>query len=157
MYETATDCLAALHSLLHRVDSKEFKTLSPPDVVDLGHKIWEISNTLQNLEEALKGHMRARVTQELGSCAGTVRYAGLQGSTCVVRVPKPRVKIRKGADLKGAQETLGKGFEKYFSTKHTPVRGFLDLASEADLDTMGLLQELVDISTDRPRVTYKPK
>jgi len=134
-------------------------TLDPVKLVQLGALLWNISDTTSKMMEPIKLGLRTQAEQISKGQPGPVEFRG-GGGKCVVVIQNTKVKLRKGAKAQMDQaQNVIPNFSDYFDDEvvYTPTRDFMTKADKAPPEVMVALNELVDILTDQPRVTFKPK
>ena len=134
----------------------KMNTMSPERMTQLGVMLGKVTSLTSKIVAPIKIGLRAAAEEDSQGDPGSIEYYTDDGK-CIVVIQSSRVKVRKDANMLLAQHEVP-DFPKYFDAKvvYKPVDNFLALAHKATPETMTALDQLVDIKTDQPRVTFKP-
>ena len=121
--------------------------------MSLGQRLWWLIKRSNKTLEVLKVRLRGLA----GSATGSYRVASVDGSHCIVTVPKPAPIIRQDANLIACKQVLGDDFAKCFDevTSTRPKKDIADQIAELTPDKAAAVLLVLDMSDATPKVAFK--
>jgi len=155
------DLYDRLHSALSwvaRAKDPAVTQLPVDSLVTIGQMLWDISARARLSLKPIKDRLREEALSQAGEGSGTFKYWALRRQGfCQVVVPPPRAALRERVTLDDLQRMLGDTFGTYFTVNVQPRADFLEQADKAPQATREALMEVVNLDTDKPRVTFEDR
>ena len=139
-------------------DNPSVAQLPVDSLATTGQLLWDISATARRALEPIKERMRQVALEQAEDGTGTFKYWAIrhQGH-CLVTAPPPKVTLQDGVSLDDLNGMLGGTLDTYFTVHVQPRADFLEQAEQADETTRAALLSVVDLDTDKPRVSFEDR
>lgn len=125
--------------------------------VEIGATLWAITERANKTMEQAKDALRDEAERVLGG-PGTHTFDGVGATQAMVSIPKPSLRLQKGADIDMLKKILGGDFERFFEehVSYTPKSDFTERrAADSDPTHTAMLDKFVDAVPNTPRVTFR--
>ena len=127
------------------------------DQIAVGQLLDTIAKRANKALDPLKATLREKALRQ-GGKPGPVHLNSTHGSSCMVVIPKPSLKILKDTDMEGLRTLLGDGFDAFFETITTykPRPEFENrTAACKDASERQAVLDAVKLDEGTPRVSFK--
>jgi len=132
------------------VDNGDFTT---DELIDVGLKLDTLTKVASKTLDPIKVKLRQEAISQSNQQAGDVDL----GSGCLVRIPKPKVVVRKNYSMGNLKSLLGSAFSTVFNetTTFKPQKDFQNVVSQCDPAQQKDIMAAVEMVDDSPKVFFK--
>ena len=136
---------------------RALETASVEDTVQIGDFLWRFVNRANEVMSPIKETLREEAYNQMGPRSGSFQIHGHEKTSCMVTVPKPSIRIKKGADFEGLKEALGEHFEKVFAkeVKYKPKPNIEEVCLALPDALRDSVMNVLDHVDNTPRVSFK--
>jgi hypothetical protein len=129
-------------------------TISTPEAVALGQRLWWIIKHASGVLDDLKTRFRQEAAL-IGP--GTQRLTGDDGSHCMIHPEAPSLEVNKDLDIPQLKEALQGSFDDFFETvvSYKPRRDFREQIAAAKPEIQSRLLQSVTLHNRQARVVFK--
>lgn len=145
---------ADLKTLSVQIHAAVSAGLPVDDLIDIGLDLDVIAKTATKELEPIKASLRQAAVNQNKQQSGSVE---LRPGVCQVRIPEPKVTVRKNYDMAGLKSLLGPAFPTVFSevTTYKPQTDFQDAVSQCDPAQQNDIMGAVEMKDGIPQVFFK--
>ena len=125
------------------------------EVVQIGDFLWRFVNKANSVMGPIKLALREEACEQITT--GSFQINGHGGTACTVTIPKPSLRIKKGADLVALKALLNEKFEEIFEkeTKYKPKPNIEETCLSLPEDLRDSVLGVLDSHENTPRVSFK--
>jgi hypothetical protein len=136
---------------------KTLDTASTEDLVQIGDFLWRLVSRANEVMSPIKIALRDEAYEQMASGSGSVQICGHEHTTCMVTVPKPSLRIKKGADLVSLKAALKERFDDLFlkEVKYKPKPDIEEACISLPEDLRDSVMNTLDHIENTPRVSFK--
>ena len=145
-----------VQDLLEQLE-RSLETASVEDVVQIGDFLWRLVNRANEVMSPIKEALREEAHNQMGPRPGSLQIYGHEKTACMVTVPKPSIRLKKGADLVHLQSVLGEHFEDIFTreVKYKPKPDIEETCLTLPDTLRDSVMKVLDHVENTPRVSFK--
>ena len=145
-----------VQDLLEQLETS-LDSASTEDLVQIGDFLWRLVNRANEVMSPIKKALRDEANEQMASGSGSIHIRGHDHTTCMVTVPKPSLRIKKGADLVSLKAALKERFEDLFQseTKYKPKPDIEEACLALPENLRDSVMNTLDLIENTPRVSFK--
>ena len=146
--------VTGLKDLATEIQTVVNKGLPVEDLIDIGLDLDIIAKIAIKELNPIKNILRQTAVDQNKQQAGNVE---LRPGICQVRIPKPKVTVRKNYNMTKLKSLLGPVFPTVFNEVITfkPQKDFQDAVSQCDLVQQNDIMAAVEMKDNSPKVFFK--
>jgi len=125
------------------------------ELVQIGDFLWHFVNKANSVMGPIKLALRDEACDQITT--GRLQIDGHGGTSCTVTIPKPSLRIKKGADLVALKALLNEKFEEVFEkeTKYKPKSNIEEVCLSLPEELRDSVLGVLDSHENTPRVSFK--